>query len=100
MAYNIANSEEECCRYWKNNDIFKKTLEKNKNEKKFIFYDGPPFATGKPHYGHILAGSIKDTICRHAQFNNLDVEIRDTITNELSKELSGSVVNFTITKPN
>ena len=32
--------------------------------------------------------------------NNLDVEIRDTITNELSKELTGSVVNFTITKPN
>jgi len=95
MAYNIANSEEECCRYWKNNDIFKKTLEKNKNEKKFIFYDGPPFATGKPHYGHILAGSIKDTICRHAQFNNLDVERRagwDThglpVEYEIEKELN------------
>jgi len=38
----------------------------NKGKKLFTFYDGPPFATGLPHYGHILAGTIKDIITRWA----------------------------------
>ena len=94
MSYNISQQESEICEEWGSNQIFKKTLEKNKNNKKFTFYDGPPFATGNPHYGHILAGSIKDTICRHAQFNGYDVERRagwDThglpVEYEIEKEL-------------
>jgi isoleucyl-tRNA synthetase len=94
MSYNISQQESEICQEWTVNQIFKKTLDKNKNNKKFTFYDGPPFATGNPHYGHILAGSIKDTICRHAQFNGYDVERRagwDThglpVEYEIEKEL-------------
>ena len=94
MSYNISQQESEICEEWKDSQIFKRTLEKNKNNKKFTFYDGPPFATGNPHYGHILAGSIKDTICRHAQFNGYDVERRagwDThglpVEYEIEKEL-------------
>ncbi|XP_010519740.1 PREDICTED: isoleucine--tRNA ligase, cytoplasmic-like isoform X2 [Tarenaya hassleriana] len=39
-------------------------LERTKNLSEYIFYDGPPFATGLPHYGHILAGTIKDIVTR------------------------------------
>jgi isoleucyl-tRNA synthetase len=42
----------------------------------FTFYDGPPFATGLPHYGHILAGTIKDTVTRYACMNGMSVERR------------------------
>ena len=74
--YNFSNNEENIQSLWKNQKIFQKSLLKNINKSKFIFYDGPPFATGSPHYGHLLAGSIKDTICRHQQFNNKYVERR------------------------
>jgi isoleucyl-tRNA synthetase len=50
--------------YWKDNDIFKKSLEQTKDGEPFIFYDGPPFATGLPHYGSILPSVIKDAIPR------------------------------------
>lgn len=42
----------------------------------FTFYDGPPFATGLPHYGHILAGSIKDIVTRYAHQKGFHVERR------------------------
>jgi isoleucyl-tRNA synthetase len=56
--------EEHVYKYWTDNDVFNKSIELNKNKNEFVFYDGPPFATGLPHYGHILAGFIKDTILR------------------------------------
>jgi isoleucyl-tRNA synthetase len=57
--------EEEIIQLWKEQDTFKKSLEIRKNSKEFVFYDGPPFATGLPHYGHLLAGTIKDIIPRY-----------------------------------
>lgn len=59
-----AKREEEILAFWQENDIFKKSLEKPSPEGEFVFYDGPPFATGLPHYGHILPGTIKDVIPR------------------------------------
>ena len=52
---------------WKKNDTFKKSLEQSKAAKRpaYTFYDGPPFATGLPHYGHLLAGSVKDIVTRY-----------------------------------
>jgi isoleucyl-tRNA synthetase len=76
MPYNFTKKEHNIQDFWKKENIFEKSLEKNKNNKPFVFYDGPPFATGSPHYGHILAGAIKDTICRNAQFNDYYVERR------------------------
>ena len=55
--------EEEVLAFWQENGIFKKTEGRGDNE--FIFYDGPPFANGAPHYGHILASTIKDAIPRY-----------------------------------
>lgn len=50
--------------FWKREKVFEKSLEGTKNGPSFSFYDGPPFATGLPHYGHILAGTIKDVVPR------------------------------------
>lgn len=62
----IKEEEEKILDYWKKIDAFKRSLTLSHNKKKFVFYDGPPFATGLPHYGHILAGTIKDIITRYA----------------------------------
>jgi len=61
----IARREEEILKFWQDQKIFEKTLEKKSPGGNFVFYDGPPFATGLPHYGHILAGTMKDVIPRY-----------------------------------
>ncbi|MBI2046394.1 MAG: class I tRNA ligase family protein [Parcubacteria group bacterium] len=61
----VAEREMEILRFWRERNIFQKSLEKNKEGEPFVFYDGPPFATGLPHYGHLLAGTIKDVIPRY-----------------------------------
>ncbi len=60
----ISEIEKEIIEYWKNNQTFEKSLEKTKNGKPYIFYDGPPFATGLPHYGHLLSSILKDVFPR------------------------------------
>ena len=54
--------EEEILKFWKEQNIFEKSLELTSDKDAFVFYDGPPFATGLPHYGHLLAGTLKDII--------------------------------------
>ena len=61
----FAEREEIVLAFWNEQEIFKKTLEKPAPKGEFIFYDGPPFANGLPHYGHILASAIKDAIPRY-----------------------------------
>ncbi|MDQ3014441.1 MAG: isoleucine--tRNA ligase [bacterium] len=56
--------EEETLKFWEEKGIFKKSLEKESPKGNYVFFDGPPFATGSPHYGHILAGTMKDVIPR------------------------------------
>ncbi len=58
------NRELKILDFWKREEIFQKSLERVKNGPIFSFYDGPPFATGLPHYGHLLAGTIKDVVPR------------------------------------
>ncbi len=57
--------EEEILEFWQKNKIFEKSLDKNPKTKPYVFYDGPPFATGLPHYGHILSSVIKDVVPRY-----------------------------------
>jgi len=70
--------EEEMVKKWKEEDTFQtqNKLSLDRGDKKFTFYDGPPFATGLPHYGHILAGTIKDTVTRYAAMSGRYVERR------------------------
>ena len=56
--------EREILEFWKENKIFEKSVENRKNAKPYSFYDGPPFATGTPHYGHIVASVMKDVVPR------------------------------------
>lgn len=51
--------------HWKKNKTFQKSLDIRKWADEFVFYDGPPFATGLPHYGHLLGGTLKDIIPRY-----------------------------------
>ncbi|MBU1557439.1 class I tRNA ligase family protein [Patescibacteria group bacterium] len=61
----VSLQEEKILEFWKENDIFDRSQKKESSEGEFVFYDGPPFATGLPHYGHILAGTIKDVLPRY-----------------------------------
>ena len=61
---NFPQLELETLKTWQKEKTFEKSLENRKGAKKYTFYDGPPFATGLPHYGHILAMTIKDAITR------------------------------------
>ncbi|MFZ2038972.1 MAG: class I tRNA ligase family protein [Minisyncoccia bacterium] len=61
----IAEKEEKILEFWNKEKIFQQTLDKKSPKGEYVFYDGPPFATGTPHYGHLLAGTIKDVIPRY-----------------------------------
>ena len=61
----IPKIEKKILKFWQKEDIFAKLIKLKKNKPFFSFYDGPPFATGLPHYGHILASTIKDTVLRY-----------------------------------
>ena len=64
-TYTFPAFEESVLAYWKSEKIFERSLKRSEGKKTFFFYDGPPFATGLPHYGHILAGTIKDIVPRY-----------------------------------
>lgn len=68
--------EEKILKFWKEIDAFHSSLNQSKNRPRYSFYDGPPFATGLPHYGHILAGTIKDVVTRYAHQKGFHVERR------------------------
>ena len=60
-----AKREEETLVFWNERKIFEKSLAKDAQNGEYVFYDGPPFATGTPHYGHIVASVIKDAVPRY-----------------------------------
>jgi isoleucyl-tRNA synthetase len=57
--------EEQILAWWQERGVIEKGLRANEGQEPFLFYDGPPFATGLPHYGHILAGTLKDIVPRY-----------------------------------
>jgi isoleucyl-tRNA synthetase len=62
---NFVDREKEVEKFWKDNDIFKKSMDNRKKGETYTFYDGPPTANGKPHIGHVLTRVIKDMIPRY-----------------------------------
>ncbi len=62
--------------HWEAIDAFNTSMKLAEGREPFSFYDGPPFATGLPHYGHLLAGTIKDVVCRWATLSGKYVERR------------------------
>ena len=66
--------EEETLKYWEENKIFEQSVANREGKPKYSFNDGPPFATGLPHYGHIVASVIKDAIPRYWAMRGYQVE--------------------------
>ncbi len=68
--------EEEILAFWEKNRVFQRSIDQREGNEEFVFYDGPPFATGLPHYGHIVAGTIKDIIPRYHSMKGKKVDRR------------------------
>lgn len=63
---NFPKLEEEILKFWEETEMFQQSLKKNNGDNQhYVFYDGPPFANGLPHYGHLLTGYVKDLIPRY-----------------------------------
>src|SRR5215218_6551680 len=77
---NFPRLEEQVLAYWKTDDTFNASVERNpagsKGANEFVFYDGPPFANGLPHYGHLLTGYVKDIVPRYQTMRGRRVERR------------------------
>ena len=65
MPYNANQNEQEILKFWDEKKTFEKSVSERPEDKPYVFYDGPPFATGLPHYGHILSSVIKDVVPRY-----------------------------------
>lgn len=74
----VAPQEEKILAFWKAESIFEKQVEQKSDdpENQYIFYDGPPFATGLPHYGHLVASTLKDIVPRYWAMRGKRVERR------------------------
>lgn len=68
--------EEEVLKFWQDNKIFEKSISQREGAEDFTFYDGPPFATGLPHFGHFIPSTIKDIIPRYQTMKGKKVERR------------------------
>ena len=56
--------EREVLHYWEAGDTFRESIRQRPADDEFVFYDGPPFANGLPHYGHLITGYVKDLVPR------------------------------------
>ena len=72
----FSKEEEKILEFWKTNNIFKKSIEQRAENEEYVFYDGPPFATGLPHFGHFIPSTIKDIIPRYQTMKGYKVERR------------------------
>src|SRR4030065_47729 len=70
---NLPKMEEEILKFWEEKKIFEKSAENRKDAELYSFYDGPPFATGTPHYGHIVASTMKDVVPRYFTMRGFNV---------------------------
>ncbi len=77
-SVDFAGIDKKILKYWRENTIFERSVEERQSQKdgkknEFIFYDGPPFANGLPHYGHLLTGFVKDVFARYQTSKNKKV---------------------------
>ncbi|MGL9731273.1 MAG: class I tRNA ligase family protein [Wolbachia sp.] len=72
----FSSLEKEIIKFWQESKIFERSVEERSKDNCFVFYDGPPFANGLPHYGHLLTGFIKDAFARYQTILQKRVERR------------------------
>ncbi|MFA7663137.1 MAG: class I tRNA ligase family protein, partial [Patescibacteria group bacterium] len=108
---NISENEKKILKFWQDNGIFAKSLAKESPKGDYVFYDGPPFATGLPHYGHIAQSLIKDIIPRYFTMKGYHVErkwgwdchglpIENIIETEIGAQSKKDIEDFGIEKFN
>ena len=109
--YNSKQNEEEILKYWEDNKCFEKSVSERPENKPYVFYDGPPFATGLPHYGHIVASLMKDVVPRYWTMRGFRVErkwgwdchglpVENIIEKELGLNSKKDIENYGIGKFN
>lgn len=76
QSFSFPQNEEAILAFWEKNNIFKKSLAATQDKAPYIFYDGPPFATGLPHFGHLVGSTLKDIIPRYFTMRGFHVERR------------------------
>jgi isoleucyl-tRNA synthetase len=74
MSNKIVQAEHEILAFWEENKVFEKSITSKDKSKVYNFYDGPPFATGLPHYGNLVAGLMKDVVPRYFTMKGFRVE--------------------------
>lgn len=74
MLYNANSEEQNILDFWKKNKIFERSISERSADKPYAFYDGPPFATGTPHYGHLAGSTMKDIVPRFWTMKGFRVE--------------------------
>ncbi|WP_087021056.1 isoleucine--tRNA ligase [Thaumasiovibrio subtropicus] len=75
-SFSFVNAEHDVLQFWQDHQIFQQSLAQSKGKPEFVFYDGPPFATGLPHHGHLVASTIKDIVPRYQTMLGHHVERR------------------------
>ena len=75
-AVRFPQIEERILKYWNDDGTFEASIENRPEEDEFVFYDGPPFANGLPHYGHLLTGYVKDLVPRYQTMRGQRVDRR------------------------
>ncbi len=73
---NFPDLEREVLEYWAADDTFRASIAQRDGAEEYVFYDGPPFANGLPHYGHLLTGYVKDIVPRYRTMRGYKVERR------------------------
>ena len=74
--FSFVDMEHDMLAFWEREQVFQKSLESTSNAQPYIFYDGPPFATGLPHHGHLVASTIKDVVPRYFTMKGYHVSRR------------------------
>ncbi|MEK7681083.1 MAG: class I tRNA ligase family protein [Patescibacteria group bacterium] len=109
--YNSNEQEREILKYWDEHKCFEKSIENRSEKKPYHFFDGPPFATGLPHYGHIVASLMKDVVPRFWTMRGFRVErkwgwdchglpVENIIEKDLNLQSKKDIENFGIAKFN
>ena len=75
-SFSFVDSEHEVLKLWKEQDTFRASLAQTANSEPYIFYDGPPFATGLPHHGHLVGSILKDAVPRYFTMKGYHVQRR------------------------
>ncbi|UXI04176.1 isoleucine--tRNA ligase [Photobacterium sp. TY1-4] len=76
QSFSFVDAEHAVLEFWQKNQVFHQSLRQTQDKPDYVFYDGPPFATGLPHHGHLVASTIKDVIPRYFTMKGFHVQRR------------------------